>query len=1310
MSTNTGTKRKMRSITAIAMVLAMVMSLFGGITFAPVTAYAAETSGKWSDGINYSYDTDTGVLTLTSNDSTTVGSSTVIMNNNSYPYVINEPFSEISKIVISEGITSIRDMAFADWKDANLRNNLTIVIPSTVTSIGKYAFSSITYGSVSVIMNADPDNITTFNTSAFCQARNGTFVSPYISKWIASDKSTYNSSANTITFDNTYKGIFSVGYIVSVNSTENGTVTADKASAAENDTVTLTVTPDENYEIDSVSYNDGSDHVITPVESVYSFSMPASNVTVSATFKAATPAAYTVTFDANGHGTAPSNQTITSSSKASTPTEPTDDGWTFGGWYKEADCTNAWDFDTDTVTADTTLYAKWTENANNTEELLTTITAVGESNVTPATSANVSYSTEGIATLSFTGSVSYQSSPSWGWWGYGWTATVTPADGYTITKCVFYDNTEATLTDSSTPFVVETTAEDKTPQVSGASFNSTTSKGIKKIDVYGYATTTATTTYTVTYDANGALEGSVPAELASYDANASVTVLGNTGDLEKDDYTFAGWNTKADGTGTDYAAGDTFTITADTTLYAKWTANTITVTFSTSTDGKTINKDGVTCNNSFDSYNNLFMGGTFSTTLGNFTRIVVTAQDTKRVGMDRDRNPIAGWSNNTWTGNASSVNFGAIMGNNNDVTIVFTITPVTNYTVTFNFKGGSDVTSASVAEGNKVSKPTNPTRDGYTFLGWSTEETSSTYYDFDTAVTSSFTLYAQWEKKVETGVSDTSDIAVAVEGLTDAIDTSDLNANQYVTSEIEVKNEAVTDVSNTVSNKVSEVKGTDSSITVNYLTIDISKIITTVNANGSTTDGTKTAVTELTKPIEVAIPNIDGDKVDIVREHVGTATQFTERNSRNTVPVSFVDGEYYYDKANKIVYIYSSKFSTYAILIKPANNTGGNPGGNTGGNTGGGTGGGGYSGPTYYTVTFNSNGGSTVTSQSVRSGNKVTKPADPTKEGYTFDGWYTTNSLTTEFDFNTAIYSSRTLYAKWTENTTPTPTVTTYQITYDLDGGTVAKANPTSYTKDTATFTLNNPTKSGYTFKGWIGSDLSKATVTVTVKKGSTGNRVYKATWEKNSDSSSEEDSSPVTPNGKTEEQNALTLNAGLKVSQTGKKITVKFGKVAGATSYEVYVAYCGQKFPTKATATTKKNSVSITKLNGKKLNLKKNFKIYVVAKKSKAKLGKTITAHVVGHKNVKYTNAKSIKITSKTTLTLKKGKKSQIKAKTILVDSKKKQLTDAHAKEFRYASSNKKVATVSKTGKITAKGKGTATIYVYSRNGYAKKVKVTVK
>lgn len=61
-------------------------------------------------------------------------------------------------------------------------------------------------------------------------------------------------------------------------------------------------------------------------------------------------------------------------------------------------------------------------------------------------------------------------------------------------------------------------------------------------------------------------------------------------------------------------------------------------------------------------------------------------------------------------------------------------------------------------------------------------------------------------------------------------------------------------------------------------------------------------------------------------------------------------------------------------------------------------------------------------------------------------------------------------------------------------------------------------------------------------------------------------------------------------------------------------------------------------------------------------------------------------------------------------VNAKKKPLSDKHAKTFRYASRNKKIATVSKNGKIKAVAKGKCTIYVYARNGYTKKVQVTVK
>ena len=71
---------------------------------------------------------------------------------------------------------------------------------------------------------------------------------------------------------------------------------------------------------------------------------------------------------------------------------------------------------------------------------------------------------------------------------------------------------------------------------------------------------------------------------------------------------------------------------------------------------------------------------------------------------------------------------------------------------------------------------------------------------------------------------------------------------------------------------------------------------------------------------------------------------------------------------------------------------------------------------------------------------------------------------------------------------------TAYTITYDLDGGTAS--NPTSYYVDTNTFTLNNPTKSGYTFIGWTGTGIDGSSMTVTITKGSTGNRSYTANWD----------------------------------------------------------------------------------------------------------------------------------------------------------------------------------------------------------------------
>lgn len=71
---------------------------------------------------------------------------------------------------------------------------------------------------------------------------------------------------------------------------------------------------------------------------------------------------YTVTFNANGHGSAPASITnVEEGSRIAKPADPSASGYIFGGWYKEKECVNAWNFNTDTVTANITLYAKWTE-------------------------------------------------------------------------------------------------------------------------------------------------------------------------------------------------------------------------------------------------------------------------------------------------------------------------------------------------------------------------------------------------------------------------------------------------------------------------------------------------------------------------------------------------------------------------------------------------------------------------------------------------------------------------------------------------------------------------------------------------------------------------------------------------------------------------------------------------------------------------------------------------------------------------------------------------------------------------------------
>ena len=120
-----------------------------------------------------------------------------------------------------------------------------------------------------------------------------------------------------------------------------------------------------------------------------------------------------------------------------------------------------------------------------------------------------------------------------------------------------------------------------------------------------------------------------------------------------------------------------------------------------------------------------------------------------------------------------------------------------------------------------------------------------------------------------------------------------------------------------------------------------------------------------------------------------------------------------------------------------------------------------------------------------------------TRTGYTQVGWATVDGGEKVYSFGDVYTKNEalTLYPVWQTDT--------YAITYDLNGGT-AEGNPAAYTIETETFTLKNPTRPGYTFTGWSGTGLTgENNLTVTIEKGSTGDRSYTAHWRYNGGGSS---------------------------------------------------------------------------------------------------------------------------------------------------------------------------------------------------------------
>lgn len=114
-----------------------------------------------------------------------------------------------------------------------------------------------------------------------------------------------------------------------------------------------------------------------------------------------------------------------------------------------------------------------------------------------------------------------------------------------------------------------------------------------------------------------------------------------------------------------------------------------------------------------------------------------------------------------------------------------------------------------------------------------------------------------------------------------------------------------------------------------------------------------------------------------------------------------------------------------------------------------------------YDVSFNMGGhGTQIPTQRVSEGNTATRPSDPAEDGWRFEGWYTSSSFGTEFDFETPITSNKTIYAKWTE-------LQRYTVSFNLKGHGEPVQSQTVYEGETAT-RPPDPEEKGFEFRGWF--------------------------------------------------------------------------------------------------------------------------------------------------------------------------------------------------------------------------------------------------
>lgn len=255
--------------------------------------------------------------------------------------------------------------------------------------------------------------------------------------------------------------------------------------------------------------------------------------------------------------------------------------------------------------------------------------------------------------------------------------------------------------------------------------------------------------------------------------------------------------------------------------------------------------------------------------------------------------------------------------------VIYFIFDNKKYTITFDSDGGSVVEKQIVKRGEKVNKPTDPTRDGYIFIEW---DLGSSIYDFSAKVTRNLILKAIW-KEQEGG---------------------------KVTYVVNFNTDGGNSISNQIINKDGTITKPQDPVRDGYKFLGWYSNNVLFDFN-----------TPVTKNLELVA------KWEKAKDNSTTGTTTTTKKTTT--------------KKNDTTNTTTTKKTTTTTTEAKK-----------------------------YTVTFDSNGGSKVSSKEVTSGSKVSKPSNPIRTGYKFSGWTLNNKA---YDFNSKVTSNITLVAKWTAKT-----------------------------------------------------------------------------------------------------------------------------------------------------------------------------------------------------------------------------------------------------------------------------------------------------